>query len=116
MSDVEFELSGPHRKLVDILQKSYYTVRSEVQFGPYTVDIYLPEHHVAIEVDGPHHGKKREAHRDSYLMEKWSLPVLRVKVSSIVGALEVIDEWIDQMYDEQASRMLDYHAALEDME
>ena len=106
------ELSHPHIRLVEILQASYYVVNSEVDFGPFKVDIYLPEHHLAIEVDGPHHGPKRDAKRDDYLREEFFLPTLHIKTDTVDAALEIIDDWVEEKYVDQAERFLNFRARL----
>lgn len=52
---------------------------SEVcDFPPYQLDIYLPEWHACVEIDGPAHFSKRDAERDKALMEQYSLMTLRI--------------------------------------
>lgn len=100
------ELSAPHVRLVELMKRSYYTVLSEVDFGPYKVDIYLPEHHLAIEVDGPHHGVKREERRDSFLRSEFFLPILRIRTDDVDQSLEIIDDWVEEHYAAQVERLL----------
>lgn len=85
------ELSAPHRKLIGYLREAGFYVVAEAPFWPYTVDCYLPDSHTAIEVDGPHHGIKREAIRDRYLLEKFGVPTMRIKIKDVKpGAVESI--------------------------
>ena len=52
----------------------------EQSFGRYTVDVYLPDYHLALEADGEYwhrETKEYDEQRDAYLMEKFSLPVVR---------------------------------------
>lgn len=83
MPSYDLELSKPHRDLVTILQENYYTVLSEFEVYPNKLDIYLPDYHVGIEVDGPQHGVKREQRRDEFILKTYGIPILRVKVSVV---------------------------------
>lgn len=50
----------------------------EVEFPPYRVDIYIMSIHAAVEYDGNHTFKSRDKKRDAFLLERYSLPVLRL--------------------------------------
>ena len=52
---------------------------SEVEFKPFRVDIYFPEWHFALEVDGPIHSRKKDEVRDNTLMIAYQLPVVHVR-------------------------------------
>ena len=70
--------SGPHRRVEKILDSMGISYLSEQSFPPYTVDIYLPEWRLAIEVDGPLHSKPKDKVRDNYLNAWHQVPVLRL--------------------------------------
>lgn len=53
---------------------------SEQSFHPYTVDIYLPEWHLALEIDGPFHVAQCDRHRDKYLWNYYGLPIIRFNI------------------------------------
>lgn len=78
MSD-NSERSLPHRRVEKILDAMQLAYESEKIFEPYRVDIYLPEWHCAVEIDGPYHLKKADTKRDEFLREIYKLPVLRIK-------------------------------------
>lgn len=77
------ELSKPHREFISILLQNYYSVSSEFKIEPYTLDIYLSEFHVGVEVDGPAHSKPRDIKRDAFIWDNYAIPIFRVKVKDI---------------------------------
>ena len=83
MSELVFTLSAPHRKVIKILESWGIQLMEEVPFPPYQVDIYIPDVHVAIEVDGPHHSKKANEKRDKKLLEEYLLPTFRIKANDV---------------------------------
>lgn len=72
--------SRPHRRVEKILDELNLNYESERYFAPYTVDIYLPEWHLAIEVDGPFHSKEKDIVRDEWLKERYGIIVHRIDV------------------------------------
>lgn len=70
--------SGPHRRVEKILDGMDINYSSEEGFPPYTLDIYLPEWHLAIEVDGPAHSVKKDEVRDRWFLEFHGIPTLRL--------------------------------------
>lgn len=72
------ERSGPHRRVEKILDEMNVSYLSEYPFPPYTVDIYLPEWRIGIEVDGPLHSKAKDKVRDNYLDAWYQVPILRI--------------------------------------
>ena len=76
--DTPTELTAPHLAAINMLQSLGYWVEAEVLFPPKTVDIYLPEYHAAVEIDGPQHSLHADQKRDDFLMSKYALPVFHV--------------------------------------
>lgn len=72
------ERSGMHRKVERYLKQMQLAFDSEKLFHPYRVDIYLPEWHLVVEVDGPAHMQKADAKRDAVLREEHGLNVLHI--------------------------------------
>ena len=75
--------TGPQMRLARFLEDAGYTVELEVPFGRYTVDIYLPERHLAFEADGEYwHDsslvREHDRERDAYLAQAHDLPVTRM--------------------------------------
>ena len=56
----------------------------EEDFPPYVVDVYIPDLHLGIELDGPHHFRKRDAIRDEKLLSEYSLEIWRFNNAEIV--------------------------------
>lgn len=72
-------LTGPHRSVSRHLEQRGLLIWNEVSFPPYTVDIYLPRYHAAVEVDGPQHVEEKDDERDAELLGVYRLPVYHVK-------------------------------------
>lgn len=70
--------SGPHRRVERLLDEMDINYSSEERFIPYTLDIYLPEWHLAVEIDGPMHSKTKDATRDRWFLEAHGIPTLRL--------------------------------------
>lgn len=79
MSEKTFR-THPHQRVEKALDKMGVHYQSEVDtFPPYQLDLYLPDHHVCIEVDGPAHLKRKDAVRDQWMLERYGVPTLRIK-------------------------------------
>ena len=70
--------SGPHRRVEQILDKMGISYTSEYPLPPYTVDIYLHDWRLGIEIDGPLHSKAKDKVRDNYLDAWYQVPILRL--------------------------------------
>lgn len=60
--------------------------RLETPHGTYWLDIYLPDYHAAIEVDGPQHSRRRDRRRDGRVWASW-VPVMRVSHEFVLASL-----------------------------
>ena len=58
------ELTLPHQHILSLLEQLGYSAIAEVEFPPNRVDCYLPDYHLAIEVDGPDHNPISDQRRD----------------------------------------------------
>ena len=81
-------LTDAHRDLIKRLEGRGLNLMEEIPFPPYQVDVYLPDFHAAVEVDGPQHEASRDMRRDDDLWCVYSLPVFRI------GAGEVNKPWL----------------------
>lgn len=90
--------SQPHRRVEQILEQEGIAYESEVVFNPYQVDIYLPEFHMAVEIDGPQHGlySRRDDFRDHYLYEQYGLRIVRIRTSEVQHARSRIIGFIER--------------------
>jgi very-short-patch-repair endonuclease len=50
----------------------------ELDFPPYRVDLYLPDYHMAVEIDGPLHNIRQDEKRDNDLFNEYKLLVFRI--------------------------------------
>ena len=73
-------LTDAHMRVIRWLERDGYRLLEEVQFPPYTVDIYIPVYHAAVEVDGPQHEARADRVRDDVLWDTYQLPVLHVPI------------------------------------
>jgi very-short-patch-repair endonuclease len=55
----------------------------EEDFPPYVVDVYISDLHLGIELDGPHHFKKRDQKRDEELFRDHELIIWRYSNTEI---------------------------------
>lgn len=88
-----------HQQLIAALERCGFEPEEEVAFGPYSVDAYVRELHVAFEADGPHHTRKRDEERDDYLRRWCKLPVIRLHM----GAHGLSDRQVEQTVRNAAS-------------
>lgn len=77
---------------------------SEVEFHPYRVDIYFPEWHFVVEVDGPQHSYKKDLIRDQTLEIAYQLRVLHIPTGKpkqqIVDLItEAAENWAESAED-----------------
>lgn len=78
--------TGPHRQAERYLDKLHISYISECQdFGNKSLDLYLPEFHVCVEIDGPGHTRKSDRERDVFLEERYFIPTLRIKAEGLNG-------------------------------
>jgi len=82
-SDAPTSGTEPHRRLALALEDLGLAVEIEVQVGPYRVDCYVRELHLAFEADGPLHdapaARRHDQVRDAWLRRTAALPVIRVR-------------------------------------
>lgn len=81
-TSVDTERSKPHQRIEKILDEMGLSYMSEQPFPPYTADIYLPEWHLVIEVDGPYHSKTKDQIRDKWLKARYGLEILHLDVKN----------------------------------
>ena len=55
----------------------------EERVSVYSLDIYLPEIRLGIELDGPYHRKKRDEKRDSFIKRRYNIDIIRFKNKEI---------------------------------
>ena len=89
-------ISGLSWKLIDfLLRAGFEVIIPEQRFGVYSVDVYLPEYHLAFEADGDYWHNisgihARDENRDAYLLRKFELPVIRLWEHEINELIKVV--------------------------
>ncbi len=78
LQDTPKSFSDAHLQVSKILERAGLEIMDEEPFPPYDVDIYIPSHHVVVEVDGPQHERKRDEKRDKKLLEEYGLLVFHI--------------------------------------
>ena len=80
MTDGLTYMTDAHVAVAEALERAGLGLQVEVEFPPYRVDIYLPDHHLAVEVDGPvGHSNRENDRRDTALWQAYGLKTLRVR-------------------------------------
>lgn len=72
------------------------TTYKEWQVGDYSLDIYLPELKLGIEIDGHTHSRKRDAKRDANIKRRYGIEVVRLKnkeTKSVTRLYEILDSY-----------------------
>ena len=72
------------------------------EFPPYTLDLYLPDYHAAIEVDGPSHNRKRDKARDTWMLERYFVPTMRIRARGPWQSQEKLEKTITEFLIEHA--------------
>lgn len=113
----ETTLSIAHRRVLDIIARLHIPHSKEHrEFPPYQLDIYLPEWHLCIEVDGPYHTPKADQKRDAALLEQ-GIPTLRIPHRDVGTAerreavKECIIDFIEQHAESTAERKAQWKSA-----
>ena len=94
-------LTKPHKEVIRYLQLRGLEIAKEVDFPPFTVDIYLPKYHAAIEVDGPMHTPEKDGKRNSELLGIYYLPVVHIPTEQASKPEEwwtPVATWLNQIY------------------
>lgn len=78
LNDQLTTLTDAHRRVMNSLEAMGFGVMEEIPFPPYQVDLYLPDYHVVVEIDGPLHNKRRDMKRDTELHGEYGLYVFRI--------------------------------------
>lgn len=71
-----------HAQVCRWLQQLGITYQEEYPVGPYSIDIYLMDSGIGVEVDGPQHRKKRDEARDHLIVAATGIRIVRVKVGA----------------------------------
>ena len=75
-------LNGYHNAVCRWLGELGISYMEEYLVEPYSLDIFLPELFLGVEVDGPSHNRKHDAIRDEKIMQQYEIPIIRIKVGT----------------------------------
>lgn len=78
-------------------------------FRPVSLDIYLPEWHLAVEVDGPLHAPRLDAERDAMMLEMYGIHTLRIPIKDAVWCDKAILAFIEEHAETAAERKSIWH-------
>jgi hypothetical protein len=81
MPDELTYMTDAHTAVIKALERRGLGLMYEVDFPPYRVDIYLPDFHVAVEVDGPRHTDRVDRKRDHELGEEYRLRIFHISAA-----------------------------------
>lgn len=71
-----------HRKIARWLSERGVSYMEEYPAGPYTLDLYLGEQKLAVEIDGPGHNGRKDAERDKLILDWFEIRTVRIKVGA----------------------------------
>lgn len=83
MIDQTTILTDAHKRIMNALESFGIGVIEELDFPPYRVDLYLPDYHVIIEVDGPLHNRRQDQKRDKNLYDEYKLYTFRISTRNL---------------------------------
>ena len=69
--------------MADWCQELGLTTYLEYQVGTYSLDIYLPELKLGVELDGITHSRRKDHKRDTYIQNRHNIEVIRFKNKEI---------------------------------
>lgn len=78
MTDAVTYMTDAHIAVIKHLQRAGWEVMEEVDFPPYRADVYLPNEHIVVEVDGPQHSVRADRKRDRELNRAYGLLVFHI--------------------------------------
>ena len=78
-------ISDAHSRVIKLLEARGLCLQEEIDFPPFRIDLYLPDYHVCIEVDGPYHSERANRLRDRELENVYHMPTFRINVRDIDG-------------------------------
>lgn len=92
---MESFITKAHKRISDLCRRQGLNVNDEEPVGRFSIDIYLPEWHLGIEVDGPTHSPRKDERRDGELWADYGLPILRLRHDTALDpAWELIEAFI----------------------
>ena len=69
-----------HRKVCKWLDEYGIPYQEEYPVGVYSVDIYIPDIKLVVEIDGPQHDKRKDVKRDAEIERATGMRIVRIPV------------------------------------
>jgi len=86
-------ISRPHKRAIEKMEELNLRFEVEYPLDPYTIDIYLVDAKIAIEIDSVYwHNKNRDRVRDRYLLLYYGVSTIRIDESEV----EFLDEKVSR--------------------
>ena len=82
MTDELTYMTDVHVAVAEQLERRGLGIMVEVEFPPYRADIYLPDYHAVVEVDGPRHSERADRKRDRELNRAYGLYTFHVRAEN----------------------------------
>ncbi len=71
-----------HGQVIAWVDKAGYQYMEEYPVGQWSLDIYLSEMKVGVELDGPQHNARKDRERDDMILTHWGIRIIRFKVGT----------------------------------
>ncbi len=97
LQDTPKSFSDAHVQVSKILERAGLEIMEEVSFPPFSADVYIPSHHIVVEIDGPQHERKRDEKRDKKLLEEYGLPVFHIPAAQAKQPRKWWDDFVSFM-------------------
>ena len=75
-------LNGYHATVTRWLSERGVSYVEEYAAGPYTLDIYIPDQRLGVEIDGPQHNRRADFERDKLILDRLYIRIVRIKVGA----------------------------------
>lgn len=73
-------LNNYHADVCRWLTEAGIAYTTEYPVGQWSLDIYIVEANLGIEIDGPQHSPRKDAERDQKIFEESGISITRIKV------------------------------------
>ena len=75
-------LNGAHNDVCRWLSERGISYVEEYAAGPYTLDIYIADQRLGVEIDGPQHNGRADFERDALIRDRLGIRIVRIKVGA----------------------------------
>lgn len=71
-----------HRRVTEWLSQAGISYMEEYPVGRWSLDVWLPEFRLGLEIDGPSHSWVKDKERDEKILDTYGIPIIRIPVGS----------------------------------